>query len=50
MANPAFTGRGDDRPWSERHKAVMWIAMLVAVAGLAALAIGGLKAAPPPKS
>jgi hypothetical protein len=50
MTNPAFTGRGDDRPWSERHKAVMWVAMLVAVAGLAALAIGGLRTAPPPKS
>jgi hypothetical protein len=48
MDNPAFTGRGDERPWSERHKAVLWVAMLVAVAGLAALAIGGLKAAPPP--
>jgi hypothetical protein len=48
MDNPAFTGRGDERPWSERHKAVLWVAMIVAVAGLAALAIGGLKTAPPP--
>ena len=29
--NPAYRGRPDDRPWSERHKAVMWLAMLVAV-------------------
>ena len=41
--NPAYTGRPDDRPWSERHKAVMWLAMLLAVVVLAALAIRGLK-------
>ena len=41
--NPAYRGRPDDRPWSERHKAVMWLAMLVAVVILAALAIRGLK-------
>jgi hypothetical protein len=45
--NPAYTGRPDDRPWSERHKAVMWLAMLVAVIVLAALAIRGLKAKVP---
>ena len=42
--NPAYSGRPDDRPWSERHKAVMWLAMLLAVIVLAALAIRGLKA------
>jgi hypothetical protein len=41
--NAAYTGRPDDRPWSERHKAVMWLAMLLAVIVLAALAIRGLK-------
>ena len=41
--NPAYRGRPDDRPWSERHMAVMWLAMLVAVVILAALAIRGLK-------
>lgn len=41
--NPAYTGRPDDRPWSERHKAVMWLAMLLAVVILAALAVRGLK-------
>ena len=34
-----IAGRPDDRPWSERHKAVMWLAMLLAVVVLAALAI-----------
>lgn len=43
-ANPAFTGRPDDRPWSERHKAVLWLAMLIAVTVLGILAVRGLVA------
>ncbi len=39
--NPAFTGRPDERPWSEQHKGILWIAMLAAVAVLALLAIRG---------
>ena len=42
--NEAYGGRPDDRPWSERHSALLWLAMLLAVAVLAALAIKGLKA------
>jgi hypothetical protein len=42
--NDAYRGRPDDRPWSERHNAVLWVAMIVAVAVLAALAIRGLRA------
>jgi hypothetical protein len=41
--NTAFTGRPDDRPWSERHNAVLWLAMLLAVAVLAVLAVRGLR-------
>jgi hypothetical protein len=41
--NLAFTGRPDDRPWSERHKLVLWLAMVAAVAGLSILALRGLK-------
>jgi hypothetical protein len=41
--NSAYTGRPDERPWSEKHPAVLWTAMIVAVAGLAALALRGLK-------
>jgi len=44
--NPAFTGRADDRPWSERHKAVLWLAMLMAVAVLTLLAVRGLRTEP----
>jgi hypothetical protein len=42
--NEAYRGRPDDRPWSERHKAVLWLAMVLAVVVLAALAVRGLKA------
>jgi hypothetical protein len=43
MKNAAFTERPDDRPWSERHKGVLWVAMLAAVAVLTVLAVRGLR-------
>jgi hypothetical protein len=43
MPNPAFAPRPDDRPWSERHPAVLWTAMVAAVLVLAGVAIRGLK-------
>lgn len=42
-ANPAFTRRPDERPWSERHPAVLWLALVAAVVGLGLLALRGLK-------
>lgn len=42
-ANPEFTARPDERPWSERHQAVLWISMVLAVAVLGALALRGMK-------
>jgi len=44
VSNPTYTPRADDRPWSERHPAMLWTAMLLAVVVLAALAIRGLAA------
>jgi hypothetical protein len=44
VPNPAYTGRPDDCPWSEQHKAVLWAAMLLAVAVLGGLALRGFKA------
>lgn len=44
MPSPAYTPRPDDRPWSERHPAVLWIAMLAVIVVLAVLAIRGLVA------
>jgi hypothetical protein len=43
--NDTYTGRPDERPWSERHPAVLWAAMLLALAALTAVAIRGLKQA-----
>jgi hypothetical protein len=43
MQNAEYKGRPDERPWSERHKSVMWIAMIAAVALLAGLAVRGLR-------
>lgn len=44
-ANTAFTGRPDDRPWSERHPAVLWGAIIAAVLVLGALALRSFKSA-----
>lgn len=41
--NPAYTGRPDERPWSERHQSILWAAMLLAVASLAGVAFRGFK-------
>ena len=45
--NPAYTGRPDERPWSERHKWVLWGAMLVAVSVLGMLALKGMTSGAP---
>jgi len=44
MHNAEYTGRPDERPWSERHGAVLWSAMIAAVLILSVLALLGLKA------
>lgn len=45
--NARYTGRPDDRPWSEQHKVILWGAMLLAVLALAVLALRGLRAERP---
>jgi len=42
--NEEYSARPDDRPWSERHKGLLWLAMVLTVIVLAALAIRGLTA------
>jgi len=42
-ANAGYTGRPDDRPWSERHPAVLWAAILAAVALLGGIAVRSIK-------
>ena len=43
--NPAYTEPADDRPWSERHPAVLWIAIIAAVLVLATLALRSMRTA-----
>jgi len=45
QANAAFTGRPDERPWTERHPAVLWIAIVAAVLILGAIALRSMKTA-----
>ena len=46
-ANSAYSGRPDSRPWSERHPAVLWTAIVAAVLILGAVAVRSLKTASP---
>jgi len=41
--NSQYTGRPDERPWSDKHPAVLWAAMIVAVLALTAIALRGLR-------
>ncbi len=51
--NSAYTPRPDERPWSDRHPAVLWVAMIAAVAvlgGFAIRAILNVKSGNPPNA
>jgi hypothetical protein len=43
--NAAYAGRPDERPWTERHPAVLWIAIVAAVLILGAIAVRSMKTA-----
>jgi len=43
--NAAYTGRPDERPWTDRHPEVLWTAMILAVAGFGFIAMRSLKKA-----
>jgi hypothetical protein len=45
-ANAAYAARPDRRPWTERHSWVLCAALVVAVVGLGAVALRGLRARP----
>ena len=42
-ANATYTGRPDPRPWSERHPAILWAAIIAAVLILGGVAVRSLK-------
>lgn len=44
-ANANYIGRPDDRPWSDRHPAVLWGAIFAAVAILGGIAMRSIRAA-----
>jgi hypothetical protein len=41
--NAAFRGRPDDRPWSERHPALLWVTIIAAVMILGGIALRSMK-------
>ncbi len=43
--NRAYTGRPDDRLWTERHPVLLWIAIILAVLILGAVALRSMKTA-----
>lgn len=43
--NASYSERPDERPWSERHPAVLWAAILAAVLVLGALALRSMRSA-----
>ena len=43
IINRAFTERPDERPWSERHPAFLWTAIIAAVLGLGAVALRSMR-------
>jgi hypothetical protein len=48
--NAAYVPRPDDRPWSDQHPALLWVAILAAVVILGAVAARSLKTSPKPAS
>ena len=43
QSNRAYTGRPDERPWSEKHPWVLWVAVIGAVLILGAMALRSMK-------
>jgi hypothetical protein len=45
-ANPAYQARPDQRPFTERHPILLWVALVLVIALLGAVALRSFKAAP----
>ncbi len=48
--NPSYQPRPDERPFTEKHPALLWIALILVIALLGAVAFRSFKAAPPKPS
>jgi hypothetical protein len=48
--NAAYTPRPDDRPWSDQHPAILWVAILAVVVILGAVALRSLQTTAKPVS
>ena len=44
-SNRAYSGRPDERPWSERHPAVLWVVIAMAVLVLGGVALRSMRSA-----
>ena len=49
-ANPAYQPRPDERPFSERHPTLLWVALVLVIALLGAVALRSFKTAPANRS
>ena len=47
IANPLYQPRPDERPFTEKHPALLWIALILVIALLGVVAFRSFKAAPP---
>jgi len=48
--NPAYQPRPDDRPFTEKHPALLWVSLAVVIALLGAIALRSAKPAAPPQA
>ena len=48
--NPAYQPRPDDRPFTERHPAQLWVSLAVVIALLGAIALRSARSAAPPQA
>jgi hypothetical protein len=48
VSNATYVPRPDDRPWSDQHPALLWVAILAAVLILGGVAVRSLKTSPKP--
>jgi hypothetical protein len=48
LENPAYRPRPDERPFTEKHPALLWVALIAVIALLGAIALRSAKSAAPP--